>query len=149
MIRTDAEYRDARQRLDEDRRVIDAQRSRLTEMGLASDEVARALEPSLSFHEQLMEEVEAYEAMRRGDLAPIGTLREIGRILIGLRIAAGLTQRQLAERLEVSETQVSRDERNEYHGITVDRAQRIIEAMHGQVSIHASRAEDERELVGA
>jgi hypothetical protein len=29
----------------------------------------------------------------------------------------------------VSEAQVSRDERNEYHGVTVDRAQRILEAL--------------------
>ena len=42
----------------------------------------------------------------------------IGRLLIALWIAKGLTQRELAERLEVSETQVSRDERNEYHGVT-------------------------------
>ena len=33
-------------------------------------------------------------------------------LLIALRIAKGLTQRELAERLEVSETQVSRDERH-------------------------------------
>jgi transcriptional regulator with XRE-family HTH domain len=36
---------------------------------------------------------------------------------VALRIATGLTQRQLAETLGVHESQVSRDERNEYHGI--------------------------------
>ena len=30
----------------------------------------------------------------------------------------------------VHESQVSRDERNEYHGITVDRASRILDALH-------------------
>ena len=39
-------------------------------------------------------------------------------MLIALWIAKGLTQRELAERLEVSEMQVSRDERNEYYGVT-------------------------------
>ncbi len=29
----------------------------------------------------------------------------------------------------MSEAQVSRDERNEYHGITVGRAQRVLDAM--------------------
>lgn len=46
-----------------------------------------------------------------------------------MRIARGLTQRELAERLGVNESMVSRDERNEYHGITVDRAMRILDAM--------------------
>jgi len=31
--------------------------------------------------------------------------------------------------LGVSEAQVSKDERNEYHGITVEKAQRILEAL--------------------
>ena len=45
------------------------------------------------------------------------------------RIALGLTQQELAERLKVSAAQVSCDERNDYHGITVERAQRILEAL--------------------
>jgi transcriptional regulator with XRE-family HTH domain len=56
-------------------------------------------------------------------------------LLIALRIAAGMTQRQLADRLDVSEAQVSRDERNEYHGITVERAQRIIDALGAGVTV--------------
>ena len=39
----------------------------------------------------------------------------------------------------MSEAQVSRDERNEYHGITVDRAQRVLDAMNETL---ASRVED-------
>jgi transcriptional regulator with XRE-family HTH domain len=49
--------------------------------------------------------------------------------LISARIAKGLTQRQLAEKLGVNESQVSRDERNEYHGVTLDRAARILEVL--------------------
>ncbi|MGA2447310.1 MAG: helix-turn-helix domain-containing protein [Polyangiaceae bacterium] len=48
---------------------------------------------------------------------------------LALRIALGLTQRELAERLEVHESQVSRDGRNEYHGMTVDRASWILDAL--------------------
>jgi hypothetical protein len=36
---------------------------------------------------------------------------------------------QSARRSEVSETAVSRDERNEYHGITVDRARKALDAL--------------------
>ncbi len=40
-----------------------------------------------------------------------------------------MTQRELARRLSVDEAMVSRDERNEYHGITVDRAKRMLDAL--------------------
>jgi transcriptional regulator with XRE-family HTH domain len=77
---------------------------------------------------------------------------QIGRLLIATRIAQGLTQRELAERLGVSESLVSRDERNEYHGITVERAQRILDALHETVTTRveepASRTR-ERERAGA
>lgn len=137
MIRTDSEYQDAIKRLQQDRAVIEAQRSKLQEMKLSEDEVERGIEPALSFHEQLREEVEVYERMKRGDISPIESLADIGRVLIGLRIARGVTQRQLAERLKVSESQVSRDERNDYHGITVERAQRVIMALQGKVRVEA------------
>src|SRR5690242_6946033 len=116
MIRTQTEYDDALSRLRQDREAMERQRTRLAEVGLSATEVAHAMEPLLSFHEQLREEVEAYEAMRRGDSTVIYDLGEIGRVLIGLRIARGWTQRQLAEALGISESQVSRDERNDYHG---------------------------------
>jgi len=53
----------------------------------------------------------------------------LGRLLIGARIYRGLSQRELASRLGVHESQVSRDERNEYGSITVERASRILEAL--------------------
>ena len=40
-----------------------------------------------------------------------------------------MSQRELAERLGVSESVISRDERNEYHGISVARAQNILESL--------------------
>jgi transcriptional regulator with XRE-family HTH domain len=83
----------------------------------------------LSFHAQLEEEVEWYERVRRREFTISHDVRNIGRTLIALRIANGLSQRELAEKLGVSEAQVSRDERNEYHGITIERAQRVLEAM--------------------
>jgi transcriptional regulator with XRE-family HTH domain len=67
--------------------------------------------------------------MKRGQLEILHHLTSIGRWLIGIRIARGISQRRLAEILNVSEAQVSRDERNEYAGITVERAQRILEAL--------------------
>ena len=98
-------------------------------LGLDEEELKRALDPLRSFHLQLEEEVQSYERLKRGDLGELHNLHGLGHTLVALRIARGLTQRELATRLGVHESQVSRDERNEYHGITVDRASRILDAM--------------------
>jgi biotin operon repressor len=78
-----------------------------------------------SFRAQLGGEVEWYKRVRRRDFGVIRDLSAVGTLLIALRIANGLSQRELAEKLGVSEAQVSRDERNEHHGITVDRAEGV------------------------
>lgn len=135
MIRTNAEYEDACRRLKEDQEFLKAQRAALVGLGLGSAEVERAMEPAVSFHEQLSEEVATYERIKRRDFGVIQSLTQIGRFLIGLRIAENITQAELARRLGVNESVVSRDERNDYHGISVERAQRIIDALQGKVTV--------------
>ncbi len=130
MIRSEKEYREAVERLRQDEEVLALQKEKLEELRLSEEEVRRALEPMLSFRAKLEEEVEWYERVRRRDFGIIRDLSAIGTLLIALRIANGLSQRELAEKLGVSEAQVSRDERNEYRGITVDRAQRVLDAMN-------------------
>ena len=129
MIRTEVEYQRALERLANDKAYLDELRKRLADEGLQTEEVGRAMQPAMSFHAQLKEEVETFERMKRGDLETLHSLTGVGRWLIGVRIARGWSQKQLAERLDVSEAQVSRDEKNEYHNVTVERAQRILEVM--------------------
>jgi len=124
MIRSEAEYQEAVRRLERDREVAAAQRKALVTAGLSRAEVERAMQPLRSFQAQLEEEIAWYENVRRRNFPAIRRLTDVGRLLIALRIANGLSQRELAERLNVSESVVSRDERNEYHGITMERAQR-------------------------
>lgn len=148
MIRTETEYHDALERLGNDRSVMHAQREELSKLGLSASEVEHALQPSISFHEQLCEEVEAYERLRRGDKTVIENLAGIGQVLICLRIAAGLTQTELARRLGSHVSQVSRDERNDYHGITLERAQKVLEALGGRVRLEADVDDDRLAAVG-
>ena len=129
MIRNESEYQQAVERLKAEAIRLKEQQAKLQEMGLARDEIKRAMDPIRSFHEQLKEEVASYERLQRGEFDEIRNFDGMGRLLIALRIAQGLTQRDLAERLDVHESQVSRDERNEYHGITLERAGRILEAL--------------------
>jgi len=73
-------------------------------------------------------------ALLPGEIPEIHNLEHVGRQLIALRLARGVSQRELARRLGVSEAVVSRDEHNEYHGITAARAQRIIDALDALVT---------------
>lgn len=139
MIRTDQEHRLARERLEQESERLSAHRSNLRRQGLKTAEVRRAMEPLESFHLQLVEEVESYERLQRGEVDPIVNLDRFGRMLIGLRIAQGVSQRELAERLGVHESQVSRDERNEYHGASLERANRVLDALEAEVQITVIR----------
>ena len=122
MIRNENEYKGAVRRLGEHEERLKQQAVQLKQTKLSKDAIKRVLDPVRSFHEQIKEEVASYERLKRGEFDELQNFAGIGRLLIALRIAKGLTQRELAGRLEVSETQVSRDERNEYHGVTVGRA---------------------------
>lgn len=135
MIRTDREYQEARERLVQDLEIMRLQREEMAKRGFTNDQIELAMEASISFHEQLKDEVKWYEQVKSGDFQPINDIQELGLLIIGLRIFLNLSQKQFADVLGVSEAQVSRDERNEYHGITTDRAQRILEALRSGVEI--------------
>ena len=130
MIRNDAEYKEAVERLKAEKSRMESHRQELVKMGLKAVEVQRAMDPMESFHLQLQEEVEGYDRLKRGEFSALINLRGFGHLLIALRIAQGVSQRELASRLKVNESQVSRDERNEYHGISLERAERILEALN-------------------
>jgi DNA-binding XRE family transcriptional regulator len=114
MIQTDTDYRRALERLGEGAKYLELQRKQFKSLGLKGEELERVMSPTLSFHEQIKEEVELYERMKRGDLGTLNSLTSIGYWLIGLRIAKGWAQKELAESLGVSEVQVSRAETNAY-----------------------------------
>ena len=139
MIRNETEYQEASERLAQEWQRLAEHRSRLKAAGLADEEINRVIDPFESFHLQLKEEVESYEKLKRGEFGELDNLRGLGHLLISIRIAQGLSQRDLAKRLNVHESQVSRDERNEYFGITLERAIRLLDAlnvkMHTKVEI--------------
>lgn len=139
MIKTETEYRLTKQRIAQSQEAASKQREQLRAQGLTAEQIERVMQPMLTFQAQYGEEVEWYERVRSGDVTPIHNLNDIGQALIGLRIARGLTQKQLADRLGVSESIVSRDERNTYHGISVERAQRILDALEGQATLTVTK----------
>jgi hypothetical protein len=130
MIHNEKEYAEAVNRLAEENARLLLYRKRLKEEGLSAEAVQRVIDPMESFHLQLKEEVESYERLKRREFDELDNFRGFGHMLISLRIAQGITQRELAKRLGVHESQVSRDERNEYFGITLERAMKVLAALH-------------------
>lgn len=133
MIRNDVEHRLSLQRLADMEVRLKEQRVQLKAMSLSNDEIKRVLDPVRIFQQQIQAEVDSYERLQRGEFDEIVNFSGLGQLLIAIRIASGVTQRVLAERMQVNESQISRDERNEYHNITIDRANRILEALGAQV----------------
>ncbi len=129
MIRNEAEYKEAVERLQQEAARLRESQAKLKQMDLSKEEIKRVMDPIRTFHEQLHEEVASYERLKRGEFDELSNFEGVGRLLVALRIAQGVTQRELAERLGVHESQVSRNERNEYHGLSLERANRILEAL--------------------
>jgi DNA-binding XRE family transcriptional regulator len=148
MIRSESEYQEAVKRLSEEQKRLGEHRARLKETGLADEEIKRVIDPMESFYLQFKEEVESYECLKRGEFEELDNLRGLGHLLIALRIAQGVSQRELAKRLEVHESQVSRDERNEYFGVTLERAGRILEALNVRLRTRVE-VEPSKELISA
>ncbi len=133
MIRNESEYREAVERLTAENQRMQELGERLQGEGMPAAAIKNVMDPIRSFHLQLQEEVESYERLKRGQFEELTNLRGLGHLLVSLRISRGMTQRELAGRLGVHESQVSRDERNEYHGVSVERVTKILEALGAEL----------------
>jgi DNA-binding XRE family transcriptional regulator len=85
--------------------------------------------------EVLRGQIDHYEQLRDGHITSreITSLHELPAALIEARIAARLTQRQLAERIDLAEQQIQRWEANDYSGVNLDRLQSIADALGVQM----------------
>jgi len=85
--------------------------------------------------EELRHQLDHYEKLRDGHITSreITSLDDLPDALIEARIAAKLTQRQLAERLGVAEQQIQRWEANDYSGVNLTRLQEIADALGVQI----------------
>jgi DNA-binding XRE family transcriptional regulator len=135
MIRNDNELLDCLKRLRQDEKFIAHQRKYFKETGLTEVQIKKAIEPIVCFHQQLIDEIDLYKKIKRREFDNTQNFTGLGRLLIALRIANGLSQQALAAKLDVSPAQISRDERNEYRGITLERAQRVLNALNEELSI--------------
>ena len=101
---------------------------------------SEALQSQLS---DLEAEIQEYEALKAGDFA-FGQLKgvaELPRQLIRARIARGLSQRELADRLGLKEQQVQRYEASDYASASFGRIRDELSAL-GIEGNHTSLADE-------
>src|SRR5215468_3404344 len=87
-----------------------------------------------ALEQQLVEleaEIAAYESLRSGRVTRLfpSTIADIGDKLIDARVAQGLSQRMLAERLGMKEQQIQRYEQARYHTANLTRVAEVAEAL--------------------
>jgi DNA-binding XRE family transcriptional regulator len=140
MIKNETAYQKALEKMKQDNDFIAKEKIRFKEMELNEEQINMAVEPLISFHEQLEEEVEYYERVKRGLFNPIHKFTDIGKSLIAFRIYMNMTQAELARKLDVSEAQISRDERNEYYGATTEKIETVMSAMGMRATINIELA---------
>lgn len=144
MIKTEKEYLEAKKRLEQEYKTMDEHEIKMKSAGLNSEQIKLAIDPLKSFSIQLREEVEEYERLKRGQFDVVVNLNGLGRTLIALRIYKGMSQKDLAEKLGVLEPQISRDERNEYHGASIEKIQKVLNAL--DVTIKSEISADFRKV---
>jgi len=131
MIRNKREYSETRRRIDDFARQRDAMAQKLRRQGYEQPQIAIATAGLDNLLDELTWECDFYDSLRTQGLCAIPDYppEDRGKALIAIRISEGLSQKELADALGVSQAQVSRDERNEYRGITSDRYARVLGAM--------------------
>jgi len=137
LIRNDKQREKSVKLLGEMQAEAKAFKKKLQSEGHTRKEIKELLDPMISQYEDVQADIDQYDRWKGGDLTDFeaADLDQLGIFLIAARIAKGVTQRELAERLGVNESSVSRDERNDYHGITIQRAVKILAALDVSVVI--------------
>jgi len=86
--------------------------------------------------ESLRGELREYEGTKGGDIPPpdLGYIAAVPQDLIRARIAAGLSQKELAERLGMPEQQIQRYEATEYESVSFARIAEIADTLQAAKS---------------
>ena len=96
-----------------------------------SPRMSRAvIEAHESLIEEWSEQLREYEQLKAGQATlSLRSLADLPALLVKARLAAGLTQKQLAEKLGLKPQQVSRYEKTGYRGVSIERAEEVANAL--------------------
>jgi HTH-type transcriptional regulator / antitoxin HipB len=85
---------------------------------------------------QLKQEIAEYEQLKSGNRSTfiLNSLSDLPTVLIAARIAAGMTQKDLAEKIGIQEQQIQRYEANHYSSTSFDRLRAIASALKIEIT---------------
>jgi hypothetical protein len=131
VITNERQYRIANAEAQKFEQAIDAAREREPSPDVHPRIHQAMIESLVSELAILRDQLDRYEALKAGEVtqATARSLRELPILLIEGRIAAGFTQRQLADRLGLQEQQIQRYESTLYSGASLDRLQDVADAL--------------------
>ena len=129
MIKNERQYKITRSRADEVRNTIGELHSAALPEGLQPEMRALQLDALQGTLADLAGEMAEYDALRDATLIEATGIEQLPAALIRARIARGLTQRQLAERIGLQEQAIQRHEAADYFGVSFARLVEIANAL--------------------
>ena len=133
MIKNERQYRITRNQADRFSQTLDHLRGR---SGVSTEEahplIAKAQEDAVRNQlEDLEEQLREYESLKAGnfELGDLHIVAELPAALIKARIAQGLSQKDLAERLKLKEQQIQRYEATDYASASLNRIKEVVNAL--------------------
>ena len=132
MIKNEREYRITRTQAGKLERALERVVQRGKTEGGIHPLLQKAEEEALrSQIADLRTQLAEYDALRSGERAvlDVPSFEEFPRALIQARIVAGLTQKELAERMGLKEQQIQRYEATEYASASLQRVKAVVQAL--------------------
>jgi ribosome-binding protein aMBF1 (putative translation factor) len=133
MIYSDKQYKKLKNMARHKRAHLVKRRQELEAMHLTPKQVERGIKNTLLCYQALDEDFATYERAKKGDI-PSFDFGDLRKMLVPIRIAKGLSQEQLAKKLNVPVSKVFDDEQNDYPGLTLGRAGEIVRAMEARIT---------------
>ena len=132
MIKNERQYKFTKTQMERFERTLAELRSRNPEDTDLHSLVVKAQEDAVSRQiADLKEELRLYESMKAGtfSLEQLEVVSELSNMLIGARIAQGISQKELAERIGLKEQQIQRYEATDYASASLSRIREIVSGL--------------------
>jgi DNA-binding XRE family transcriptional regulator len=142
MITTEKEYVGSKKAYDSGLNTIKNQTAEAEKNGFTKEQIKLVNDPTESFILGIKDEIMEYEQIKMGNIPEhFFEFENIGLLLIALRIKHGFTQSELARRLKVPQSQVCRDERNDYRGVSVITVNKLLKIYGEDLSLKLKNRE--------
>lgn len=132
MITNERQYRISKAWVNKFEVALESAKARATAKEPTHPKLLKARQDQLTSQlEELREDLAEYEALKSGNIhtLEVADLQDLPTALIRARIAAGLSQQKLAEKLGVTAQQVQKDEASQYHKASFDRMAKVAEIL--------------------